>query len=364
VQSARQVAKLLGQPIGDASVVFDATRIDGRISAVVDRYNAKLDALHVQQLPHLDARALPLGLKQDHLLHELSLARQQVLMRSQAPGDVARMRSCANAASFAWLTAVPNGSYGTAMMPEQFRTAVLFRLGNILVPPNARCESLSAAGVRCDQPLDAAGVHATTCRIANHKFTRHNALAVLVGSLCREGGLTVSTEPLHLLNSNNGQRPADLHIRGLDGARPRALDVSVINPACQSHVVLAARAPLEAARKRDAEKQRKYLASCRAAGIVFMPFSVESYGALSPVARVFVKRLISLRCARDPFDVDLLVSLQRRYFLQRFSVLLQTHNADAIRACMNRSVSAQLARIAELDDPPIILPTSREELSV
>jgi hypothetical protein len=233
----------------------------------------------------------------------------------------ARIISASGPGASAFLVAVPNEFFGTQMQPADFQLAVQLRLGCIQINPNQHCANCAAA-------LDSAGHHATSCRSGTYRNVRHRDLLDEISIKASKAQLGGAKE----FQLPNGQQRLDLLLRPERGGRNVGLDISVINPCAQSYITRAARASLGAAAIREREKNTKYEASCRDARISFSPVVFETYGAIGKEGMSVIGRIIKALIRRDPQAPEDAFKSQKRWFLQRLSVNLQTGNARMIAA--------------------------------
>ena len=141
--------------------------------------------------------------------------------------------------------------------------------------------------------------------------------------------------------------PANAGLRKGDGARGDAImtlpegtivaDVSVIHPAAQTYIGVAARATGAAAALRDASKVEKYRRSAMGGACEFVPLSVETYGRMGEPAMALLRRLAEV--AADGGRVN-----KQRWMksaLRKLSVALMRGNSWRFKAGL--SVGARVA---------------------
>jgi len=247
-----------------------------------------------------------------------------------------------------FLLCIPNPNFGTSMSSEDFRCAVSLRLG--LLPDRGICQVCKR------DSLDSNGVAATTCNRSVSRFTKHNEIAKIIADQGQLAGFPAQRERLLLFS--NRQRPADVQLSNFNGPRPLAIDVSVTNPLASSYVSRASIAPLSAAKARDETKRTKYSRLCFENGLDFMPFTIETYGALSKIAYSFARVLINRTCALQGDQDPVTIESQFRFLLQRISVTLQSFNASMIRSSSDRSALgvavAEHSTDDDLPEPPLL----------
>ena len=123
-----------------------------------------------------------------------------------------------------------------------------------------------------------------------------------------------------------------------DPVKTYHLDISVTHPQARSFRRAASENPLAAASLRESVKLRKYAQPVQAIGAEFVPFVVETSGALGRRAAGFLKRLAKSVASRSGMRwqlcfVDLLESI---------AVAVQVGNAEMARsAAINARVHAE-----------------------
>ena len=143
--------------------------------------------------------------------------------------------------------------------------------------------------------------------------------------------------------------PANAGLRKGDGARGDAImtlpegtivaDVSVIHPAAQTYIGVAARATGAAAALRDASKVEKYRRSAMGGACEFVPLSVETYGRMGEPAMALLRRLAEV--AADGGRVN-----KQRWMksaLRKLSVALMRGNSWRFKAglCVGARVAGR-----------------------
>ena len=88
-------------------------------------------------------------------------------------------------------------------------------------------------------------------------------------------------------------RPGDVLIRRWTDGKDGAIDVTVTSPLAASNVSDAAAKPGASLGKACARKKRETAEACRAEGLVFIPFAIETLGGFDTTATTQVKQLAS-----------------------------------------------------------------------
>ena len=99
-------------------------------------------------------------------------------------------------------------------------------------------------------------------------------------------------EERHLLPGTIA-RPGDVLIRRWTDGKDGAIDVTVTSPLAASNVSDAAAKPGASLGKACARKKRETAEACRAEGLVFIPFAIETLGGFDTPATTQVKQLAS-----------------------------------------------------------------------
>ena len=138
---------------------------------------------------------------------------------------------------------------------------------------------------------------------------------ILVGFWCRaasRAGIASSKEPVLRQLQQQGHA-ARQRARG-DGLRGDALlvmpegvlvvDVSVVHPAAETYVQVAANTDGAAAEVRGARKVAKYVCSQAGGGYAFEPIIVETYGRVGEPAHKLLKRLAGIAAQSGKVDKE------------------------------------------------------------
>ena len=166
------------------------------------------------------------------------------------------------------------------------------------LPAEARCP-------RCGQTLDEFGDHLMCCQ-SNNFAARHGALqGVLIEILAqarqpceREVGLDTDNAGRTLRQQ---LRPADILLKGWDGGKDVAVDVTVVHPVQQSERPWNSTRAKSFLRKREEAKTKKYEEPCRKEGWGFLPMAFSTWCTPGPGADRLLGRIIRrAAAAADP----------------------------------------------------------------
>lgn len=183
----------------------------------------------------------------------------------------ARITSCAARSASLFLTTPP--SHSMHEIPSaQFILAIKHRLD---LPPtfNQQCA--------CKADLATTPSHFHLCTLLRRKAIILNTLATLT----RQAGCDIRGALTYTHNNANTHhlRPDALAITS-DG--PVLVDVSVTHPLVSSYVRAASKTPLAAAKQVERERMKvsQYQELARRESATFVPFVLESYGGIGPLA--------------------------------------------------------------------------------
>ena len=201
-----------------------------------------------------------------------------------------------------WITTLPVAA-ALVLSNSDFVHSIRHRLGLPYAPTN-----LPGVDCPCGQHIPRGDPdHPMSCKTsAGERNVRHNQVANTVRRICHRAGIATSSEPpLRHLRRNTAP-----HQRDRDGDRgdiliilPRATvtDIAVVHPAAPSHRAVAAVTPGATARAKDTDKIRHYRRNDNNA-YDFIPFTVESFGRLSPKAMELLNTLAT--AAAGASDVE------------------------------------------------------------
>ena len=170
----------------------------------------------------------------------------------------------------AWLHVIPSASLGLQLRQQEFRVAVLYRLGMPVFQADGEC-------VACGRESDRWGDHAVGCASQGERIARHNHLRDALYHTAASAHLAPLREEKALLPG--GEKPADVLIPNFaHGGKHMAVDVSVVSSLQTQLVDRASVEPGFALAHRYQQKWAKYGESCSAEGIIFQPLPFEVLG--------------------------------------------------------------------------------------
>ena len=119
-------------------------------------------------------------------------------------------------------------------------------------------------------------------------------------------------------------RPADIFLPGWSAGKDTALDVTVVNPLQQQYLHQSAVTPGHALVKAHDRKMATHWENCRAAGIVFQPLPLDTFGAWGESTIKEVKKIGSALARQTGGEEGEVM----RHLVQRLSIILMRINAN------------------------------------
>ena len=224
---------------------------------------------------------------------------------SGCPVAARAFASVCQPSSGSWLSCLPS-SPSLSLSSDEFVFASRLRL---FLPPSASLPLLCL----CSSPLSDP-THFLSCkRLKDLRRVRHDRIVRFLSSLIQRLGGTCQVEPSHFPTI----RP-DLLVF-LVGCS-YILDLVVSHPCSPSRLSLPD-GFLTVARYAESRKFSKYSSIISSCTSSFVPFSIETFGALAPEATRFVKRLSALTLTSPSH------SIPSPPILPSLSILLQRCNA-------------------------------------
>ena len=225
------------------------------------------------------------------------LLERQELRTEEGRRTAARLRSCSGAAASAWLMANPTSRF-TTMGDHAFSMAGRSRLG---LPAYAPVETPPC---RCSGDNVSKGDHPLACT-QNAKMTtmRHDDVIDGLRHVTSCASVCSSKEPPYRqltweqqqAGKAKGHRADILSI--LPGGKHVMVDVTVIHPLGSQQVGRACKTTAAAAVAAEKRKESQWEEFADRPQYEFVPFALESYGALGPQAVEYVKELGSVASA-------------------------------------------------------------------
>lgn len=245
---------------------------------------------------------------------------RQLLERTTELGDRARLRSVVGrGAQRAWTVLPTCPSY--VLLDIHYRLAMAYRLGLPVVLPPAKGKELCVCGYLT---TDLAHAHGCPPLRASAGIPAHDAMnSLLVGQFTRAG-----EQVMKEVMMPSGKR---MDAKVFMPHRVLNIDVSITCPAVKSYQVVASEQPMHAAHMREAYKCSKYEMEIDREGGDFVPFVLETYGAMSRtvehVAEMIEEAAIDNCVPKPP---------TKQVVLNELAVQLQRGNA----MCLIRALAA------------------------
>ena len=292
------------------------------------------------------------GKSLQHQLSEAAVKQNINALRVEAEAtndkfEIALLNSTSVKDAGRWLTVVPSQPEFELRNPH-FETAAKIRLGikpadTLLTFPN-RCPL-------CHRPTHIDDVlHCLSCiAFRRNSITfRHDLVVSAINSYAHRSCITTEVEPRRL--SIDSRKKPDLKLF-IDNTVTLA-DITVRHPTAVSHLSTSASAPLATLKAAEREKTRKYCQMAKENNAKFIPFAVETYGAIGDGARELI-RLI----ANAAYNSSAVYSAKtiEQGLLSAVAIAVQRGNAIVINEAMrtyhngalnNFSINPVLADIA------------------
>jgi len=232
--------------------------------------------------------------------------------------------------SAGFLQVVPKGRVFMQLAPRRFSTACCMRLGaDMPIIPEGLCCTSAVHRNRVD--IDRLGIHLSNCTSLNgYNTKRHNSLVYLIRQMADSAGIINEKEPECL----GGDHRADIRLRndrgeGFTGTKDLLLDVTVANPCAPTNIELDVwRETGGLASAAYTEKITKYQPVVDAYGFDFKPVVFETFGGVHGSTLGLIKMFADRISRRSGIPLPAI----KRFWLQRFSVLLQDWNAWTIES--------------------------------
>jgi len=242
---------------------------------------------------------------------------QNLCDTADTPEEKARLNASTQPLSRKWLEAIPSTKVGTHLDSNSFRVCVGLKLGLPICQPHT-------CGF-CQAQVDAMGSHGLSCKAGANWTPRHNAINAAISRALQKCHIPNRLEPPHLL-LEDGKRPDGVTLIPFRRGRCLVWDVTVCDTLARTYIQQSAREAGSAARKREADKKRKY-ASFEAEFDV-VPVSFETLGSLAPEG-VELLAEICQRLRDNTKD-----QRSGNFFMQEISIILQRGNASLVLGSM------------------------------
>ena len=257
--------------------------------------------------------------------------------------EVARRRSVCTPESGAFLFSFPYGD--CRLPPKNFVAAVQYRLGmnlSLISADNVVC-SCKKKGI-----VDRRGYHLSICGVGDEIYNRHNSMAKCLKILVARAGIKCNYNPRGVFyKSTDKNIQPDLHLQqpGVlcgNGSADISIDVRITDPVATSHV------GSDSIMLSELEKIRKYKVHADAAGYVFMPIVVETFGRWSEQLQQLVKGLVKRIFEMDPDAMC--ESRLMHYWRKRISTVLQRYQSELFLARYHRLAIGLNGKECSLDE--------------
>lgn len=284
------------------------------------------------QLYVSNASAVPSHL-QRHLHHAYKeTLLKRLLEKTTSPLHRAHLLSLSNPGAMLW-THLDIRREDQRLSNRTFNNCVRMALAMqpsqaISADPNAKC--------CCGFLLRLDPLHFYACakfrNLATGGYGRHEGVGDVLQVHSDRAGFITHRE--HHFMDKGGKR-ADLSLLDPLTNSLTHIDVSIALPSAESHRAAASRQPLSAANARVHAKETKYADLCRKEGAYFVPFILETTGAMSKPALQMISRVADQSVATNPYNPVTAAQLT-----QRVAIALHNGNAQIIYQGLARSAQA------------------------
>ena len=228
--------------------------------------------------------------------------------------EAAKIRSSSVSKASSWLNVVPNKSLGFLLNNSEFGTLIRSTLNLEPVIQEDLCLYCQVNHFSPDHPIE--------CKKGGDFQSRHNAICQVIYDLC--------SSALHPIKEKKGilpdlSKPADVFIPNWINGKALCIDVSIASVTCKTVVFNSSKSTLYAANLRNGNKVSKYGKHLNHLNISFLPFILETSGAMTVESAKFLKRICSLIVKRSNIPYYQI----SRNASQKISFLLQKHLASS-----------------------------------
>ena len=216
-----------------------------------------------------------------------SLDASSLLNSAQDDTTRARLLAVMSKNSGAWLQALPVSSLGLRLDDCSLRIAVGLRLGTDICMPHL-CR-------HCNSEVDSSGIHGLSCQYSEGRLSRHASINAIL-----HRALTTANIPSRLelsgLSLLDGTRPNGMSIIPWHSGRLLVWDVTCPDTLAISYRSRASVGAGLVAALAEEKKSEKF--AHLSSHYHFVPFAIESLGAMGPSATALIKDL-SFRGRRE-----------------------------------------------------------------
>ena len=145
--------------------------------------------------------------------------------------------------------------------------------------------SISRTCPACNKVLlDIYGDHSLICGSGSERTNRHKCVRDTLYHIMNSAGLSPSLETANLI-PDTIRRPADVSVNNWSLGKSAAIDVSITSPLQNTTILSATIEAGFAAGEREKSKDENIFNNCHDAGIIFLPFVVETLGTWGQTAK-------------------------------------------------------------------------------
>ena len=332
--ASRSATRLLCCQI-DPAFEWEGAKDGSAVAAAMGLYNEGVCQEHRLDDTSFSAEGNTLG--QRDLSRKVDATTLDNLTAASSDAHKARLRAVSAPHAGAWLQAQPCSALGQRMAHCEFVAALRLWLGCAASSRDDWCP-------KCDQVMDALGLHAFSCMAGGDAVKLHNALRDFVHAFAHLAGLRAEKEESGLLPDDPRRRPGDVYFPTWPLGPPLALDFAVTSPLRQSEVQTAAKRQLSAATAYEGAKlaDRDTCARCEQHGIRLVPVVAESFGGWGGMAQDLFRTLIHARAARSGETVSSVTTS----LYTGLSIILMRANARALLARVPQEAGVHADRVS------------------
>jgi len=283
------------------------------------------DSILPQSIPILLSELANNKLSANKLQHALTeqteSIRAEISLKHMSASDRARTLSTSNSGSAAPFTCSPT-SEATTLPPAAVSSAAQYRIGTLKMD----CR-LCACGKAVTTPS-----HVLSCKKLRGRFVRHDCIVNVLMKACSRAGIAVTREVMVI---DGTQKRMDLVLHFATGRV--WVDVSIVNPQAKSYVGCDGR------ERREREKQGKWAMHAMKQNVMFVPFILDTFGAMGGLAKKLLARIAASARHCTPIPVGsnpaVWVGKYRREIVERLTVALAYANHCMIEEAAMKAVS-------------------------
>jgi hypothetical protein len=181
----------------------------------------------------------------------------------------------------------------------------------------------------CDQGMSRDGTHAMNCSTGGDRQHRHNKVQKVLFRWGQKAGYDVAWESMEATGDSSGKKPADLLVREYTQGKGAVIDVTVVSPHAQGYVEDGnVHEKKKACRMAARRKTLKYERMIDKDKFEFIPFAMETYGAIGEEGLKFTQTMLGAIDKRNNAHKSEIVNK----FYAELSIALQQCVARSILA--------------------------------